>query len=139
MNLLSTSNSQKDDLQPHKETIKERASSKQRVTPVQNLLKEKIDALTCDLEALNKRTSLGLTNESELHELNCKRSLLQKNQQILKKTQLNQNRQSRFRMNRKRKLKEICVENPTLKEKLRIKEKVCGKNVLRNNHKLFFF
>lgn len=53
--------------------------------------KAKIHALTCDLEALNKRTSLGLINESELLELNSKRSQLQKNQEILKKVQLNQN------------------------------------------------
>lgn len=93
-------------------------------TPGQDKLKEKIILLGQEISVLKKKNNAHLCTDEERHLLKGKEIELETCQKKLKKQQFNMERQSKFRENRKRNLQEIISENPELKNKLHIKEKV---------------
>ena len=92
--------------------------------PVQDNLKKEIILLGQEIDVWKKKNDANLCTDGERRILREKENQLQILHKKLKRKQGDVQRQIKFRENRKRNLTEIVCENPELKKKLHVKEKV---------------
>ncbi|XP_039279498.1 protein tramtrack, beta isoform isoform X3 [Nilaparvata lugens] len=90
-----------------------------RTTPnppshAQTTLKKEVAMLRADLDSLHKRAANYITAE-EAKELKLKEIILQEKEKRLKKLELGQKRQERFRRKRKMEITKLLANNPQLK------------------------
>lgn len=90
---------------------------------------QEICSLGQEISLLKKKNNANLCTEEETTLLREKQKRQEQLEKKLKEKKQNLERQSKFRQNRKRNLNEILTENPNLKERLHVREKVTPYNL----------
>ena len=106
---------------PEKDVTKEHTQPAKKTCPAQENKKSAISVLEADINRLYQKRSTGLLSTADRILLNKKELELNKQKNLIKNLQQNQQRQQKFRENRKRAIEEAFMDNPELKEKLKMR------------------
>ena len=104
-------------------------------TAAQDEIVKKIAEIDSDLVWLLQRKQMGILTDEQENDLRAKQKLKAELQLNLKKLKDAQERQRKFRLERKRTLQEACEKNPELQSTLNLK-KSCGRPTLEEEQPL---